>query len=125
MNRYQVREGHLTTAEMGPAMEWARREKVIVSDECAVTIAAWWQSSGTWAGSVLAAFASGCEVSQDDLLNAVDVEISESHPDSEDSHAYLGALREWAATAPCVTCGKRPQAGGMFEAECVGCYLGE
>jgi len=41
-----------------------------VSDSVAVTIASWWQSSGT-EGSALASLASGCAVDSEDVLRDV------------------------------------------------------
>lgn len=122
MVKFQVR-GLLTTDEMVADMRTYELKGEIVSPFGAATIASWWQSSGTWSGAVFAAFASGREVSKEDLNNAVDAEIGMSNPDDEDAHAYLNALKAWVNAPLCETCGKLPQAGGMFEAECIGCYL--
>lgn len=124
MVNFQVR-GLLTTAEMSGEMRARELKGEILSPFGAATVASWWQSSGTWSGAVFAAFASGREVSKEDLNNACDAEIGASNPDDEDAHAFLGALKEWVNAPLCETCGKLPQAGGMFEAECVDCYLGE
>lgn len=124
MAKFQVRESHLTTAELSADMAAARAHVGIISDAAAVTIASWWQSSGT-VGYVLAALASGREVDTGHLIADIDATLAPYDEHDEDPQAYLGALREWAETAPCETCGTRPQAGGMFEAECVDCYLSE
>lgn len=118
---FQVR-GLLTTGEMVSDMRlWELREE-LVSARGAATIASWWQSPGTWSGAVFAAFASGCAVSREDLNNATDAEIGLSHPDDEDAQAYLNALKAWVNAPLCETCGKLPQQGGMYGAECAGCY---
>lgn len=122
--RFQVR-GLLTTAEMGAEMRGVELRQEIVSPQGAATIASWWQSPGSWSGAVFAAFASGRDVSREDLLNATDAEIGMANADDQDAQAFLGALRDFCTAPLCETCGKLPQAGGMFEAECVDCYLSE
>lgn len=76
MNTIQVKAGHNFTVEALGDVESVlsqdgplkfRRE---ITPESAVTIASWWQSSGT-VGSVLAAFASGAEVDRTELLDDI------------------------------------------------------
>lgn len=120
--KFQSVRGLLTTAEMSAEMRIWHSRWEIVSPMGAATIASWWQSPGTWSGAVFAAFASGCEVSREDLNNATDAEIAVSHPDDEDAHAYLNALKAWVTAPLCATCGRMPQQGGFYGDQCVTCY---
>lgn len=69
MSTIQVRAHHVTSSH---AYECVRQNYGIaeVHPSVAVTIASWWQSSGS-VGSVLAAFASGAEVDREGLLNDI------------------------------------------------------
>lgn len=70
MSTIQLRSAQLSSDQAYAECrnEWRAGDEI--SPNCAVTVAAWWQSSGN-IGSVLAAFASGAEVDRTALLDDI------------------------------------------------------
>ncbi|GAA1616598.1 hypothetical protein GCM10009789_83280 [Kribbella sancticallisti] len=80
----QVRGGQLLSS----GMEAERLQAAEISDDHALAIASWYQTSGGY-GAVFAAFASGCEVEVDQLVDAIGREASITPT------ADLGQLAAW------------------------------
>lgn len=76
----------LTTRQMMNVYE-NRKAGIPFSDSAARTVAMWWQSSGT-VGSVLAAFASGMEVDENDFLTDI-YNTRKANPESKDDMDIL------------------------------------
>lgn len=116
----QIKAGHLTTDELNEALSFWRNGEPL-SHSAAVTVAAGYQSPGR-VGNKLAAFASGCEVDSDELLADIEATLQELPiEDREDPHSWLAALREFAETPVCVTCGSAPWGFGYCGEECEEC----
>jgi hypothetical protein len=64
-----------------------------ITDNCAATIASWWQSSGT-VGSVLATLAGGLETDVVDLLN--DIHLTRQDVTQRRDKDALDMLATWA-----------------------------
>ncbi len=76
----------LTTRQMMDVYE-SRNAGLPFSDSAARTVAMWWQSSGT-IGSTLAAFASGTDVDENDLLTDI-YNTRKANPESKDDMDIL------------------------------------
>lgn len=66
MKKIQVKEKHLSSNAAYVVLASSQEKGREINDACAVTVASWYQSSGT-VGSALAAFASGAEVEIEEL----------------------------------------------------------
>lgn len=70
MSTIQIRASHVDTHSVGTDVLTSHNTGREISPATAVTIASWWQSSGS-VGSVLAGFASGTEVNRAALLDDI------------------------------------------------------
>lgn len=98
MSTIQIRDRHVS-AEF--AIRQVRESVGVreISPAVAVTIASWWQSSGT-VGSTLAAFATGCMVDRDALLDDIHAtRMTEGYFDQSGSPFARGLMSEDDRTA--------------------------
>lgn len=102
--KIQVRENHATSldayANVATVMAQERGPNVYIAEiwpYVAVTIASWWQSSGT-VGNVLAAFASGAEVDRTALLD--DIDATRREHGYHIALTYVSALHRLVPMAP-------------------------
>lgn len=128
---------HMHTEEV-EAMCKAREGVEEITDECAVTIASWWQSPGA-RGQHFAALASGGQADTDGLFSDISYALdaarrTQDETEREAQLLQLGMLGTWLIAKTnghtaeqgddnpkCVTCGKRPWGFGYCGEECKVC----
>lgn len=85
----------LTTGEY---LEHERNRDIgqLIDSHQAITIASWWQAPGG-VGSIMAEFASGCEVDNELLLEDIEATQDEAYASnaSESDIEQLGRLMDW------------------------------
>jgi hypothetical protein len=83
----------LTSDEVHIELHNATRNREVISDACAKTIASYWHSPGS-SGSVLSRLSHGMEFDTDELIRDIDRTRPEAM--TPEQHMELRELRDWA-----------------------------